>query len=91
MPDTTLRAVRLRLLRPGRAEPLDVVVAPRPFRPESSAKLIHLRRALSQDRALRTNVQFRVCHDDRPIPLRLSVLDQSPISQGSTGADALRS
>src|SRR5207253_10041290 len=35
-------------------------------------------------------VQFRVCHDDRLMPLRLSVLDQSPISQGSTGADALR-
>src|SRR5207253_8100320 len=35
-------------------------------------------------------VQFRVCHDDRLMPLRLSVLDQSPISQGSTGGEALR-
>src|SRR5205814_6380185 len=61
-----------------------------PFRPESSARLIRGRRALSQDRPPRTNVQFRVCHDDRPMPLRLSVLDQSPISAGMTGGDALR-
>ena len=32
----------------------------------------------------------QICNRHRPMPLRLSVLDQSPIAEGSTGAEALR-
>ena len=59
--------------------------------PEASYGVGWLAVAIAAGTAGRATLPLN-CQTDRPMsaPLRISVLDQSPIAQGSSGADALR-